>query len=157
MLTTAIRQTLRQARIVPQLPTVPTRAQIERLEDEMRNCPPVVIEPVHRFAKGLYAREITIPKGTLLTGRVHKTEHLNFCVGDITVWTEDGMKRIRGHATLVSRPGTKRVGYAHEDTVWTTVHATEETELEKLEAELIEPERMVALESKPAIEQEAVA
>jgi hypothetical protein len=38
---------------------------------------------------------------------------------------------------MVSRPGTKRVGYAHEDTIWTTIHATEETDMEKVEKELI--------------------
>jgi hypothetical protein len=36
----------------------------------------------------------------------------------------------------VSKPGTKRIGYVHEEMVWTTVHVTEETDIEKLEAEL---------------------
>jgi len=104
----------------------------------MRTLQQVDIKPVHYFAKGLYAREIFIPKGTLLTGKIHKSEHLNvISKGDISVVTEFGTKRIIAPFTMVSQPGTKRVGYAHEDTVWTTIHATEETDMEKVERELI--------------------
>ena len=114
------------------------RDKILTLESEMKKYPQVEITPVHYFAKGLYAREIFIPKGTLLTGKIHRTEHLNIISkGDISVVTEEGTKRITAPFTMIAKPGTKRVGYAHEDTVWTTVHATEETDLEKIELELI--------------------
>ena len=114
------------------------RERILYLEGEMRKCPQVEIPPKHYFAKGLYAREITIPKGTLLTGKIHKTEHLNIISkGDISVLTEDGPKRVQAPFTMVSRPGTKRVGYAHEETVWTTIHGTDETDLAKIEAHFI--------------------
>ena len=116
----------------------PMRERIDKLEAEMFKQEQVAIATTHHFAKGIYAREILIKAGTLLTGKIHKTEHLNIVSkGSITVWTEDGMKRVDAPFTMVSRPGTKRVGYAHEDTVWTTIHATDETDLEKLEAELI--------------------
>ena len=128
---------------------MPTRAQIVKLEGALRELEPVHIEPVHHYANGLYAREITIPAGTVLTGKVHKTEHLNIIsAGRITVWTEQGMRTISAPFTMVSQPGTKRVGYAHEDTVWTTIHATTERDLEKLEAELIEPEYLIAEDAK---------
>lgn len=131
------------ANIVP-LQKVPTRAQIVRLENEMRKCEQLHIEPVHHFANGVYAREITIPAGTLLTGKVHKTEHLNIVSkGQITVWTEDGMKTVEAPYTIVSRPGTKRVGLAHTDTVWTTIHGTHEKDLDRLEADLIESEDLL--------------
>lgn len=123
-----------------ELTHVPTREQIVRLEDQLRAMPQVEIITTHHFANGLYAREIFIPAGTLLTGKVHKTEHFNIVsLGDITVWTEHGMRRVQAPFSMVSKPGTKRVGYAHTDTVWTTIHATNETDLDKLEAELIEP------------------
>lgn len=116
------------------------RSRIDELEAKMLESPQVPIEPIHHFAQGVYAREILIPRGTLLTGKIHKTEHLNIIsLGDISVLTEDGWKRIKAPFTMVSRPGTKRVGYAHADTVWTTIHASGETNLEKLETELIAP------------------
>ncbi len=40
--------------------------------------------------------------------------------------------------TIVSQPGTKRAIHALEDTVWTNIHATNETDLDKLVEELTE-------------------
>jgi hypothetical protein len=53
------------------------------------------------------------------------------------VLTEDGIKRVKAGATIVSPAGIKRAGYAHEDTIWTTIHGTHETYVDKLEDELI--------------------
>jgi hypothetical protein len=131
------------------VPAMTVREKILILESEMKKCNQVEIVPVHYFARGLYAREIFVPKGVLLTGKIHRSEHLNIISkGDISVVTEYGTKRIKAPFTMVSQPGTKRVGYAHEDTVWTTIHATEETDVEKIELELIAPtyEDFIALQ-----------
>lgn len=120
---------------------IPTREEIERLEAQMRTMEQIPIEPVHHFADGLYAREILIRAGTILTGKVHSTEHLNIVSqGRIAVWTEDGMKIVAAPCTMISRPGTKRVGFALEDTVWTTIHANPKNlnDLAALELALIE-------------------
>lgn len=125
------------------LPHVPTRAQIEALEQVMLAQPKeqqLEIEPVHYFAGGLYAREITIPAGALVTGKVHREEHINIVSkGALTVWTEDGMRYLQAPYAFVSRPGTKRVGLAHEETVWTTLHANPENirDVHELEERLV--------------------
>lgn len=122
------------------LPTVPQREQIERLEALMREMPQVDIPVEHRFAPGLYAREITIPADTLLTGLVHRQGHINIVSkGEITVWTEEGMQRVKAPCTIVSSPGCKRVGYTHAETVWTTILATDLTSIEDIERELVLP------------------
>jgi hypothetical protein len=117
--------------------------RFDELEAEMRTYPQVEIPPVHRFAPGMYAREITIPAGTLLTGKIHRFAHINvISKGDISVWTEhEGVRRIQAPYTFVAPPGTRRIGYAHTDTVWTTFHANPEDtqDLEQLETLLIEP------------------
>jgi hypothetical protein len=88
----------------------------------------------HSPGKGMYAREIFIPAGFMLVGKIHKYEHLNIISkGDISVITENGPQRVRAPYTMVSPPGTERAGYAHEDTVWTTIHSTDETDPEKIE------------------------
>lgn len=100
------------------------REQIGALETAMFQAPQVAIETRHTFADGLYAREIDIPAGTLLTGKIHGFEHINIVSkGSISVLTENGARRIDAPCTFVAQPGTKRVGYAHSDTVWTTIHA----------------------------------
>ncbi len=116
------------------------RAKVFAIEALMLAAPDTHVEiPVrHYFANGMYAREVRIPKGTTVTGKIHKTEHINvISQGDISVLTENGIERLQAPYTLIAKPGTKRVGYAHEDTVWTTFHSSQETDLVKLEAELI--------------------
>lgn len=88
----------------------------------------------HTFIKGGYAREMTIPAGVLLVGHIHKDESFTVVTkGHITVLTEDGVKDIIGPTTVfASRAGLKRVGYAHTETIWTTIHVTEETDPERM-------------------------
>lgn len=106
------------------------------------------IEPVHRFADGLYAREITIPADTFLTGEIHKTRHMNIISkGRILVFDElAGWKVVTAPCTFVAEPGTRRFGITAEETVWTTIHATTETEPEKLREQLIESRENPLLE-----------
>lgn len=113
--------------------------RVRALEAEMNRMPQVELAVWHHFAPGLYARQMLIPKGVTLTGAVHKTEHLCIVSGDITVTTDEGVRRItHAHEIISSKPGIKRAGYAHADTYWTTVHATNERDLAKLVEELTE-------------------
>jgi len=98
------------------------------------NCP-----LKHSFAPGVYVREIFIPKDTIVVGKIHKHEHPNFLMsGKVEVFTEgEGLRILEAPLSMISKAGTKRVVRAIEDTVWITVHATEETNLEKIEEHVI--------------------
>ena len=114
------------------------REKVLRAELEMRRMPQVDLPVVHHFSRGVYARELHIPKGVTLTGKIHKYDQLNILSkGEISVLTEDGIKRVRAPFHIVSPAGTKRIAYVHEDCVWTTVHGTYEVDLEKIEEEFI--------------------
>lgn len=121
-----------------------SRALICRLEDEIKNLPAADIETTHTFGPGFYGRTIRMAAGTVLTGKVHSTEHI-FMVskGDITLVTEEGSKRVQAPYQAVCRAGLKRAGYAHSETVCSNIHITAETDLVKLEAALIEPENLL--------------
>lgn len=109
-------------------------SKIFELEEQLKKYEQVDLDVHHHFGGGVYARELLIPKDTVLTGKMHTHEHLNIMLsGDITVSTDTGTKRINKPCVIVSKPGTKRAGYTHEDTVWITIHATEETNLETIE------------------------
>lgn len=111
------------------------RDKVWFLESEMFKREQVVIPVKHYFSPGVYAREITIPADTLLTGRVHKYEQLNILSGgEISVLTHEGMKRVSAPFTVVSPPGTKRIAYAHTECTWTTILATEEKDPDLIEA-----------------------
>jgi quercetin dioxygenase-like cupin family protein len=113
------------------------RSRIMEMEEQMRQMPQVELELKHYFAQGLYAREMFIPKGILLTGLIHKQSQLVFVLkGDITIATEIGHKRFTAGETVVSPAGIKRAGYAHEDTIVTTVLGTHLTDPEQIKATL---------------------
>lgn len=114
------------------------REKVFAIEAEMRKHDLLDLPVRHFFSQGVYARELFIPKGTLLTGQIHKYQQLNIMSqGEMSVLTEDGVVRVKAPFTIVSPPGTKRIAYAHEDSVWTTIHGTDETDLEKIEAHFI--------------------
>src|ERR1035437_2663597 len=92
----------------------------------------------HSFAEGMYVRELTIPKGELIVGKIHKKSNPVFIIkGDISIMSEQGITRFKAPCYLISQPGAKRIGYAHEETVWIEVFASKETDLVKLEEEII--------------------
>jgi hypothetical protein len=122
--------------IIPKIPDI--RTQIEALEAHLLTLPQVQLECRHYFADGLYGRELHIPAGTVLTGAIHKREHINIIIkGKIEVATESGSKIVEGPCVIVSPPGTKRVGIALEDTIWMTVHAAHSTTITDAERELV--------------------
>lgn len=90
-----------------------------------------------------YAREMTIPKGTLIIGKIHRHQHLNFITkGKVMVATEFGNKELEAPCTFISEVGLKRAVYALEDTLWTTIHLVgkgSEEELNEIEEEVIAP------------------
>lgn len=105
------------------------------VEKQIKQLPQIELPLKHEFAPGVYARSMFIPKGTILAGKIHKYAHFNVVLkGDIEILTEHGVKRIKAPAMFVSPAGIKRAGYAYEDTVWVTIHATDETDPDKIEA-----------------------
>ena len=120
------------------------REGIVAIEERIKSIPGAVIGdnelcPLkHSFADGVYVREIFIPAGTLIVGKIHKHSHPNFISsGRVAVMTEEGPKEIVGPCTMISPAGTKRLVYAYEDTVWTTIHVTDKINLEEIEEEII--------------------
>lgn len=98
----------------------------------------VHIEPNHYYCDGVYAREILIKKGTALVGEIHLKDQINVVSkGKIRVATEEGVKEIEAPCTFISPAGTKRAGYALEDTVWTVFHATQSTDQQEIREEFI--------------------
>lgn len=119
---------------------VENRNKILRLQDEMLEMENLVgeCEVRHIFAPGVYAREMTIPKGIVIIGKIHKHRHVNIISkGSAEVMTEFGKIHIEAPYTFVSEVGTKRAVLALDDVVWTTIHPTNETDLAKIEDEVI--------------------
>jgi len=122
-----------------------TRNSIYALQDMLQDFPESIDAQecedqyiTHFFAPGVYARQMFIPAGMVAVGKIHKTAHVSIIsCGKISVTTENGTETIDGPYTFINTPGEKRAVYAHTDTVWTTIHPTEETDIRKIEKEVI--------------------
>lgn len=122
------------------------KGAITVLEQQMKRAAesgavqPLDLPPVHRFCDGLYCRELFMPAGSIVVSRVHKHDNIAIISkGDVSVYTEHGLERITAPHCRVTGPGTKRLLYNHEDTIWTTVHPlpegmNQDTPIEEVEA-----------------------
>ena len=92
----------------------------------------------HSFADGCYIRQIFNPANELLVTKIHKKEHPFFLMqGEMSILTEDGVKHLKAPYHGITKPGTKRIIYTHSDCIFITVHATEETDVAKIEEQVI--------------------
>lgn len=90
----------------------------------------------HTFTPGLYTREIFMPKGALVVSRIHLFEH-PFVVsqGKVSVFDGEQVVTIHGHYQGITKPGTKRLLYCHEDTIWTTFHVTDKKTFDEIDVD----------------------
>ena len=117
-----------------------TKDQIIQLEETLKTLPQIVMETKHHFSPGIYTRELFIPKGTVLTGKIHRYEVMNVLVsGTIKVTTDDGIETLTGPMIFNSRAGTKKAAVSMTDVIWLNIHPTELTDLEEIEKEFIAP------------------
>jgi hypothetical protein len=122
--------------------------RIDLLEMAMlETCAVVELPVVHRFTPGLYVREIFMPAGTLIATKTDKTEHPYVVTkGRVTVFTDAvGIELIEAPHVGITKPGTRRVLFIHEDTIWLTFHANPDdgTDLAAIEQRLIERRELV--------------
>ena len=108
---------------------------IDNLEMEMMSLPQIECPVEHVFTPGLYTRITTLPKGTILTSEIHKTEHPFFVLEGVVevVNVETGEKVLYAAPCFgVTKPYTRRILNVLEKTIWATCHVTKETNVEKI-------------------------
>jgi hypothetical protein len=120
------------------LNTLPQK-RVDEMLQYMRQLPQVEQPLKHHFFPGLYVREIFNPKGSLIITKMHKTEHCHFIVkGKISVWIEGvGVKTYSAPHMGITVPGTRRIIYAHEDTIFMTFHPTNKTDIAEIEKDCV--------------------
>ena len=94
----------------------------------------------HTFADGIYIRQMTMNKDSLVVGAIHNHLHVWFLLsGHITVATEEESLEYIAPCYVLATPGTKRVIYANEDSVFVNVHKnpTNCQDIEELEREIV--------------------
>lgn len=103
---------------------------LDELERDMLTLEQEDVPTIHRFAPGVYIREVRLPAGRFIIGHKQKTHHLNVMLtGRVTM--SEGAELVAPLA-FVGGPGRK-AGVIHEDTVWLNVYATDERDIGTLE------------------------
>lgn len=113
--------------------------KISNHEDSIEGEEADAINPLkHTYADGIYIREIFMPRGEIVISKIHKIAHPFFLIkGKISVLSEEGEKLLQAPYYSVTPAGTKRMLYTHTNSIVVTVHRTFETDLKKIEAEII--------------------
>lgn len=116
----------------------PSVESLGRMVREGRKGVQIECPVQHDFVPGMYVRTVFVPAGTLVVTKRHNTTH-KFAVlkGRIAVWTEKfGVQVLQAPHRGTTDFGTIRLAVAIQDTVWTTYHDTEKTDIAELEREL---------------------
>lgn len=124
--------------MTPKASPMPDR--VKRLREETAKLPQVELVTDHFYADKMYLRRVFRKKGTLICGKEHKKQHFYIVVtGHVQVTSDTDVKDYYAGDVIVSQPGTQRAVLALEDSVCMTVHHSAKRNLDKLEAELVEP------------------
>ena len=120
---------------------VKTRKDIVTLGEYVENHPDNLGKDpfplFHRFAGGMYTREMHVPRGTLIVGAIHKNAyHINVVKGKLWVVNEFGAKEIEAPFSFTAREGVKNIGYVLEDLVWIDTSRTDKETVEEAEKDI---------------------
>lgn len=119
------------------------QSNIFKLQDFMLQQEQAETETIHHFSDGIYARELRIPAGVCIVGALHKTKHfMMVSKGRCSIATHEGSTVAEAPYIVETQPGIKRVVYAETDTVMTTFHVTNETDIEKIAEQILVQENI---------------
>ncbi len=112
--------------------------QVDLLEQEFLRLPQVECPVTHHFGPGLYIRQVEMPAGALVIGHAHTRPCMNILLrGVITLRGEDGrVDTLTAPVTFMGSVGRK-VAHIIEDVIWQNVYATDETDLNVIESQVI--------------------
>tara|TARA_R110000751_G_scaffold275846_1_gene376777 strand:+ start:179 stop:556 length:378 start_codon:yes stop_codon:yes gene_type:complete len=120
---------------------VATQDKIYEIQDLIKEMPQADVITRHHFSDGMYAREMVMPAGCIVVGALHKTKHLFSVVsGECEVSSVHEREKITAPYLGETIPGTKRVIYSEAGCTWITFHPTHLTDIDEIEAAIIEPE-----------------
>jgi quercetin dioxygenase-like cupin family protein len=93
---------------------------------------------LHHFSDGLYAKQMTLPAGYEAGSHAHAYSHLSVLAkGRVIVETDNTMQEFNAPACIEIKAGIHHRIVSLEDAVWFCIHATEETDVSKVDEVLI--------------------
>lgn len=97
-----------------------------------------ILGQVHHFSDGLYAKQMHIPAGHVAGTHSHSYSHLSVLAkGDVVVVVGDDYFEYSAPACIHIRANAEHKIFAKTDATWFCIHATDETDVEKIDEVLI--------------------
>ena len=94
----------------------------------------------HTFADGIYIRQMDMQADSVIVGAIHNHLHAWFLLtGHLAVVTEDTTEEFVSPCYVLATPGSKRVIYALEDSIFVNIHKNPDNikDIKKLEEEIV--------------------
>ena len=94
----------------------------------------------HTFADGIYIRQMDMKAGSMVVGAIHNHLHVWFLLtGRLAVVTEKTIEEFIAPCYVLAEPGSKRVIYAVEESIFVNVHKNPKNieDINKLESEIV--------------------
>lgn len=112
---------------------------LNKLESSLLELDQVPCPITHKFTPNMYIREIFMPAGSIVTSALHLTTHPFFILkGDVSVWYYDvPIERYKAPYSGITKAGTRRLLYNHEDTIWVACYATHLTDIDEITKSLV--------------------
>ena len=98
------------------------------------------IPVTHEFADQIYLRKMVMPKGTFVKGFIHNHLHVWFLLtGKVAIKNNDEIIVHIAPCYTISKPGSQRYIYAHEDSTFINVHKNPDNKknIQDLEKEIV--------------------
>jgi quercetin dioxygenase-like cupin family protein len=92
------------------------------------------------FADQIYVRQMTMKAGHVVVGAIHNHQHVWFLLtGHVSINNNGEVIDYVAPCYTVSEPGSKRVIYAHEDSIFVNIHKNplNVKDIKKLEEEIV--------------------
>jgi len=94
---------------------------------------------IHHFSSGVYAKQMTLPAGYKALSHAHIFDHLSLLAkGKVIVTTDTSINIYTAPFCITIEKNMHHSIEALEDTVWFCIHATDETDPDKVDEVLIQ-------------------
>ena len=108
----------------------------QALEHLLANAVACEFPTKHYFSSGICIREMEMPKGSLLVGHKHKTDHITMLIkGSMQIRIGEESKIIHAPYTFEALAGSRKIGLAYTDCVVSNIFPTDSTDIEEIERE----------------------
>ena len=112
---------------------------MQHVFEELKGQFDVDLGTVHHFSSGVYAKEMHLPKGYMAVSHAHLYDHLSILAkGVAVVKTDNSETTYTAPACIEIKKSLYHSITALEDVSWFCIHATQETDPDKVDEVLIQ-------------------